>query len=161
MAKAYISTKKYKECIDLLSNKTEPELKDVLKEAFTLKENNEKLAKLTEEKLMMTSNEIREYFQLKGWKLLKRNEQLPHGVEVQFIEGVMSIPLIVVYPEFSQFDLIAKTGEEQKLSDSLQELFSSPLPWDSNGEYKEKDIEFFAEVEEAVLMKLPKDATIA
>ena len=33
MGKAYINTKKYKECIDLLSNQTDPDLKAVLKEA--------------------------------------------------------------------------------------------------------------------------------
>jgi hypothetical protein len=38
---------------------------------------------------------------------------------MQIIEGQMSIPLIMVYPEFSQFDLIAKTGEKQKLSECL------------------------------------------
>lgn len=38
MAKAYISLKKYKECIELLNNQTDPDLKTVLKEAIYLKE---------------------------------------------------------------------------------------------------------------------------
>ena len=46
-------------------------------------------------------------------------------------EGKISIPIIVVYPEFGQFDLIAKTGEHQKIGDCLYQLFESPLPWDS------------------------------
>jgi hypothetical protein len=69
--------------------------------------------------------------------------------------------LIIVYPEFSQFDLIAKTSETQKLSQSLKELFSSPLPWDTKGDYNYASIEIYSEVEEAVLLKLPKQATIS
>lgn len=33
MGKAYISIKKYKECIELLANQNDPDLKNVLKEA--------------------------------------------------------------------------------------------------------------------------------
>lgn len=73
----------------------------------------------------------------------------------------MSIPLVVVYPEFGQFDLIAKTSETQKLSECLKELFAAQLPWDSKGDYKLPSLELYSEIEEAVLLKLPKQATIS
>jgi hypothetical protein len=34
------------------------------------------------------------------------------------------------------------------------------LPWDSKNEYSYSSIEIFAEMEEAVLMKIPKQATV-
>ena len=67
---------------------------------------------------------------------------------------------MVIYPEFGQFDLIAKTSENQKISECLKELFASPLPWDTKQEYKYNTIEIFAEMEEAILMKIPKQATM-
>lgn len=66
-----------------------------------------------------------------------------------------------MYPEFSQFDLIAKTGENQKITECISELFANPLPWDAKGDYKPETIEIFAEIDEAVLLKLPKQATIS
>ena len=41
MGKAYISLKKYNECIDLLSNQTDPDLNALLKEAVELKTKTE------------------------------------------------------------------------------------------------------------------------
>lgn len=81
-------------------------------------------------------------------------------MELQFIDDKISIPVVIIYPEFGQFDLIAKTGENQKISECLKELFASALPWDSKQEYKYNTIEIFAEMEEAVLLKIPKQATI-
>lgn len=57
--------------------------------------------------------------------------------------------------------MIAKTGENQKITDCISELFANPLPWDAKGDYKANTIEIYAEIEEAVLLKLPKQATIS
>ena len=40
-------------------------------------------------------------------------------------------------------------------------MFSSPLPWDTKGEYKYSSIEILTEVDEAVLLRLPKQAVIS
>ena len=91
------------------------------------------MEKKKEEIQHSASYKIEEYFKSKKWRLGKRSQQLPEGVEIQFIENEISIPIIVFYPEFGQFDLIAKTGETQKLNDCFGELFASPLPWDTKG----------------------------
>ena len=80
---------------------------------------------------------------------------------MKIIDGKMSIPIIVVYPEFGQFDLIAKTAEHQKIGDCLAQLFENPLPWDSKNEYNTGSIALLGEVEEGVLLRLPRQATIA
>ena len=58
MAKAYISLKKYKECIDLLSNQTDSDLKVVLKEAIELKAKAEKANQKIEEKQVKALSKI-------------------------------------------------------------------------------------------------------
>lgn len=55
-------------------------------------------------------NQIEKYFLERKWKLGKTNEHLPEGVKIELIDGTISIPIIVIYPEFNQFDLIAKTS---------------------------------------------------
>lgn len=72
-----------------------------------------------EEKKSNYAAQVEAYFKEKKWKLGKESEQLPEGVKIQFFDGKISIPIIVAYPEFEQFDLIAKTHEEQKISDCL------------------------------------------
>ena len=119
MSKAYISLKKYKQCIELLTNKEDPDLKIVLKEAIQLKEKEEKASKKVEEKQVMATTKIQKYFLDRKWKLAKRNQQLPEGVEIQFVDDKISIPIIIIYPEFGQFDLIAKSNENQKISECL------------------------------------------
>jgi hypothetical protein len=47
-------------------------------------------------------------------------ENLPAGAEIQFIDGNISIPIVVFYPQFGQFDLIAKTSETQSLYECVQ-----------------------------------------
>lgn len=50
MGKAYIYLKKYKECMDLLANQADADLKVLLKEAMDLKTKEEELQKKIEEK---------------------------------------------------------------------------------------------------------------
>ena len=59
---------------------------------------------------------IEQYCKDRSWKLGKKAVDLPEGVEIKFIEDRISIPLVIIYPEFNQFDLIAKTGEHQQLT---------------------------------------------
>ena len=58
MGKAYISVKKYQECIDLLSSQTDPDLKAVLKEAKELKDKDAQVEKKKEEKQHFASSQI-------------------------------------------------------------------------------------------------------
>ena len=80
MGKAYISTKKYKECIQLLSNQNDPDLKNLLKEAKQLKQKGELASQKMKEEQIMESSKVEAYFVSKKWRLKKRNEQLPEGV---------------------------------------------------------------------------------
>ena len=80
---------------------------------------------------------------------------------MKLVDGKISIPIIVVYPEFGQFDLIAQTNEHQKIGDCIKQLFEQPLPWDSKSEYSLAKAEMLGEVEEGVLLRLPRQATIS
>ena len=66
------------------------------------------------------SAQVQNYFKQKNWKLGKSIDNLPPGAEIQFIDGKISIPIVVFYPQFGQFDLIAKTNETQLLSECVQ-----------------------------------------
>lgn len=76
------------------------------------------------------------------------------------IDSKLSIPLMIIYPEFSQFDLVASSFEEHKVKDHLKQMIDPGLPWDAKHEYTMDTIEVYCEVSEAVLMKIPKQAKI-
>lgn len=161
LGKAYIGLRKYQECIQLMQGQTNAELVALSKEAQALMAKEKGEAEKMEKQQTAATDKIATYFAEKKWKLAKRSEQLPEGVEIQLVEGKMSIPLVVIYPEFSQFDLIARTTENQSIGNATKELFANPLPWDSKGEYTLGALEYYCEVEEAVLLKLPKQVSMS
>jgi tRNA(Leu) C34 or U34 (ribose-2'-O)-methylase TrmL len=120
MGKAYIALKKYQECIALLDGQKDSDLVALKKEAVQQWEKEK--AESSKKELSKTefSSQVEAYFKERKWILGRESEQLPEGVRIQFFDGKISIPVIVVYPEFSQFDLIAKTHEQQKIGDCLK-----------------------------------------
>ena len=56
------------------------------------------------------------------WNVFKRDQPLPEGAELKMINGRLSIPIMVIYPEFSQFDLIACSFEDQKIRQQLKPM---------------------------------------
>ena len=92
--------------------------------------------------------------------MLKRDVPLPEGVKLQMIDSKLSIPLMICYPEFVQFDLVASSFEDQKIKTHLAEMLQAGLPWDAKKQYNLENVEIFCELSEAVLMKIPKQAKI-
>jgi actin-related protein len=117
----------------LLKDRSEPELKELKDEAVEkLKvkaEKKEEKEKVKEKK----SQNIAEYCENRKWKLLKRDQPLPEGAELKLVDGKLSLPIMIVYPEFGQFDLIASSFEDQKVREHFKELMEQGLPWDAKG----------------------------
>ena len=51
-------------------------------------------------------------------------------VKLKFVDDRFCVPLIVMYPEFSQFDVVEHTYEEDLVSTHIQEVTKDGLPWD-------------------------------
>lgn len=49
---------------------------------------------------------VKKYCTERGYKLKKRTQPLPNGVKLKFVDDRLCVPLIVMYPEFSQFDVV-------------------------------------------------------
>lgn len=109
--KALIALQKYSDCQTLLLSRTEADLQELKEEVQSL------ITKLNSKKEVKENSqtEIESYFKAKGWKLQKRSESLPENVQIQLLEGKVSIPILFLYPEFGQFDVIAITAESQKI----------------------------------------------
>lgn len=73
MAKAYICLKKYDDCIQLLADQADPELKALRQEAISLKNKQTEEKKKLQEKTHAFSNKVEEYFAMKKWRYAKKS----------------------------------------------------------------------------------------
>ena len=64
-------------------------------------------------------------------------------------DGSLSWPLILVYPEHSQSDLIASFHEDSLFQDHLEEVLSSPASWDSNFDYQSNHVDLYFETKDS------------
>lgn len=119
MGKAYIALKRFQECLDLLQDQQDADLIALRKEAELQWGKEKAQAEKLEQGKSKYASQVEAYFKEKKWILGKENEQLPEGVRIQFFDHAISIPIIVVYPEFGQFDLIAKTHEQQRIGECI------------------------------------------
>lgn len=70
--KALIALKKFEECLELLKERKEPELKEIIEEAKNkLSEKNKKVEEQKKEQQSEIA-EIRDYFKVKNWRYAKR-----------------------------------------------------------------------------------------
>ncbi|CAH3172379.1 unnamed protein product [Porites evermanni] len=71
------------------------------------------------------------------------------GLDVKVLldtDGVLHWPVLFVYPEFNQTDLISSFNENDRISDHLHTMFEveSP-PWDIENKYKPESLEVYFE----------------
>lgn len=54
--------------------------------------------------------------------------------------------VVLLYPEFSQFDFLEKVHEQTKISEMVAEVIGPGLPWDKNQEYAIENLEFYIQL---------------
>jgi len=64
-------------------------------------------------------------------------------VRLKFIDDRLCIPLIVIYPEFSQFDVVEHTYEDDSVTTHVQNVIREGVPWDIEHHYKINSIETY------------------
>ena len=65
-------------------------------------------------------------------------------------DGKLLFPMLVLYPETQQSDLLEDVPEDALLSDQLDVLYNPeapPLPWDTSREYTRDKVDFYYQVE--------------
>ena len=63
------------------------------------------------------------------------------------IRDRLLVPIIFIYPQFGQFDLIENVLETQPLIQSIEKAIGKGLPWDENKEYLDfGEMEFFVQL---------------
>ncbi|KAI9004229.1 hypothetical protein BC832DRAFT_532006 [Gaertneriomyces semiglobifer] len=75
----------------------------------------------------------------------------------------LSFPVIFVYPQNAQSDLISSFNEEHTFADHLDVMFEQPPPWDTKSEYKLENLEIYAEVQKGEglgLIRVGKQLTL-
>lgn len=69
----------------------------------------------------------------------------PSGKQVHLdLNGCLVWPVLFLYPEFGQTDLVEEFGEDQVFRDHLEAMLGSePLPWDVEGRYTPTSVELY------------------
>ncbi|CAD8197018.1 unnamed protein product [Paramecium octaurelia] len=67
---------------------------------------------------------------------------------------ILTVPMLVTYPEFKQRDFIQYCSEQTKLYQILAPLFQTPLPWDQDQQYNLNNIECYIELDDGNYAKL-------
>lgn len=99
------------------------EEKRKLKEALESKEMKDLLSVLDKKKILL------------GYKpSIQKHEIYNRKIKVSS-KGELVIPIIFIYPQFGQFDLVENVLESEPLVESVKKVIGEGLPWDSNKEY--------------------------
>ncbi|KAK2154532.1 hypothetical protein LSH36_266g03024 [Paralvinella palmiformis] len=89
----------------------------------------------------------------------------PSGAKVHLdTNGILRWPMLFVYPEYGQTDLIESFPENTRLSDQIEVMFGAQTekaPWDKEQKYTPQNIEmYFEEREAGKLHKVDKDSML-
>ena len=72
--------------------------------------------------------------------------------------SLLAFPVLLLYPEHGQSDLIKSVGEAETLGHYLEEVF--PLPWDEARQYTKTGVELFMETATGGLTKVGKKVSL-
>ena len=79
---------------------------------------------------------------------IKNTLSLPPVYENIFVieNKKIKTSIIFIYPEFSQFDFVKKSSEEDLILNHFYFIFQNGLPWDTKNLYNQNNIELFVEI---------------
>ena len=60
-------------------------------------------------------------------------------------KGLITFPVLLVYDEVMQVDLVQEWREDQTFADALRPIFNERAPWDVEGVYRLDCIEVYME----------------
>lgn len=84
-------------------------------------------------------------------KLFAQNQAIysqhgAHTMKYNKESDIMTFPVIFIYPEYNQSDLIDAFEENARFSNHFDVIFSEKAPWDVNNKYKADNLEIFTQV---------------
>lgn len=74
---------------------------------------------------------------------LQHPDAAPYRIE--FVEGELCFPVVFLYPEFNQSDVISSFGESDTFCHYFEQMFSSRSPWDGNHLYQPQNLDWYFE----------------
>ncbi len=80
-----------------------------------------------------------------------------HSVHFDPDTQTLCWPVLFLYPEYQESDLIASFREDSSFGDHLDLVFEHPSPWDVKGEYQAPQLEIYFETRPVPGQKLDKD----
>lgn len=92
-------------------------------------------------------------------KLGKRVHDIPDMVDAKISmdkKGLITFPVILVYDEVMQVDLVQQWREDQTFADALRPIFNERAPWDVEGVYRLDCIEVYMQCDQTKVLN-PKD----
>ena len=66
--------------------------------------------------------------------------------EIRVSGTQLLFPVVLLYDEFNQFDVVSDIKEETPISEVIENVNQSSLPWDTSHTYNKDSMELFAEV---------------
>jgi tetratricopeptide (TPR) repeat protein len=77
---------------------------------------------------------------------IKKHEIYNRRLELNSNDELV-IPIVFIYPQFGQFDIVEKVSEKEALIESVKKVVAGGLPWDQNNEYVDfGEMEFFLQL---------------
>jgi tetratricopeptide (TPR) repeat protein len=147
---------KFEECVKIcdLGLKQNPKFKELKKQKEKAKKQIEKLLEKKRLKELEESEEIQTLIaslnkkkilfslgsSIKKYEIYDRKLELTSGNE-------LLVPIVFIYPQFGQFDIVEKVSEKEPLIESIKKVVGEGLPWDQNEEYTDfGEMEFFLQL---------------
>ena len=147
---------RFQECVEICNkgleqNKAFKELKRLKEKAQTRLEEQlekKKLKELAESKeiqaLISILNKKKILFSLGS--SIKKHEIYDRKLKLTKNNELL-VPIVFIYPQFGQFDLVDEVSEKEALIESVKKVVAEGLPWDHNKEYVDfGEMEFFLQL---------------
>ena len=118
-------------------------------------------------KLKLQQEALQSAIQKRGIRCINTKDSLygslPQEHKVSLENGKLKWPVLFLYPEYQESDLISSFHEENTFNDHLQIVFESYPPWDIQKEYEPDRLQVFFECkkgDQVKLMRVGRDMTL-
>ena len=155
-ASALLELERLQECVEICRKGLEQHsnaamLKDIKTKAQArikkLKEKKQRLEMMKRQKLGNLLQKLSQENILLGEKPTIQMQAI-YQKKMRVEDKVLKIPIVFIYPQFGQFDIVEDCTLEGKLIDAVRQTIGEGLPWDSNKEYDDfGQMDFYLELD--------------
>ena len=155
-ASALLEIERLQECVEICSKGLEQhpsatELKGIKTKAQArikkLRKKKERLEMMKRQKLGNLLQKLSQESILLGEKPTIQMQAI-YQKKLRVEEKVLKIPIVFIYPQFGQFDIVEDCRLEGKLIDAVRQTIGEGLPWDNNKEYDDfGQMDFYLELD--------------